>query len=100
MTPRLAIVISAFLPLAALADVPAASMPADPPAVLAFYRHPEHCAYMVSPPEDASPGFIERFETDIHRAAEALQARDPSLSLTNILLQLRAGCGQVLANVK
>lgn len=94
---------ASLLSFAALADAsPAspASTPADPPAVSAFYRHPEHCAYMASPPENDAPEFIARFETDIQAAVAALRARTPSLSLTNALFQLKAGCDRALARAK
>lgn len=101
MLLKLAIATTAsLLSFAALADVSPASTPADPPAVSAFYRHPEHCAYMAGPPENDSPEFIARFEADIQAAVTALRARTPSLSLTNALFHLKAGCARALARAK
>ncbi|MGJ7527486.1 hypothetical protein [Variovorax sp. GB1P17] len=98
MTLKLAIVAFTLLPFAALAD--ASATPADPPAVSAFYRHPEHCAYMAGLPENDSPEFIKRFETDVQSAVEALRTRNPSLSLSTALVQLKAGCDRALSEVK
>jgi hypothetical protein len=100
MTLKSLIVACAFLPLATLADVSSASRQADPPAVSAFYRHPEHCAYMAGLPENDSPEFIERFEVDVQAAVEALRVRNPSLQLTDALFHLKAGCDRTLARMK
>lgn len=91
---------ASLLSFAAFADVSPASAPADPPAVNAFYRHPEHCAYMAGPPENDAPEFVRRFEADVQAAVAALQARDRSLTLTNALFQLKAGCDRTLARAK
>ena len=100
MTLKPLIVACAFLPLATLADVSSAPAQADPPAVSAFYRHPEHCAYMAGLPENDLPEFIERFEIDVQAAVEALRVRNPSLQLTDALFHLKAGCDRTLARMK
>lgn len=100
MTLKPLIVACTFLPLAALADVSPASRQAEPPAVSAFYRHPEHCAYMAGLPENDSPEFIKRFEVDVQAAVAALRVRNPALDLTNALFRLKAGCDRALSRMK
>lgn len=51
-------------------------------------------------PENDSPEFLKRFETDVKAAVEALQIRNPSLDLTNALFHLKAGCDLALARVR
>lgn len=98
MTPP--IVVGALLFFAPPTDACASPRSVDPPAVIAFYRHPEHCAYMASPPENDSPGFIQRFETDVKAATNALRTMNPSWSLTKALFHLKAGCDQALSKAK
>ncbi|WP_454903430.1 hypothetical protein [Variovorax gossypii] len=94
---KLLMAASALLPLAAFADAPGASVQADPPAVRAFYKDPEHCAYMAGLPENEAPEFIARFEADVLGAVNALRARNASMDLTAALFHLKAGCDRVLA---
>ena len=69
-------------------------------AVSALYRDPEHCAYMGGLPEDDSPEFLKRLETDIQAAVDALRVRNSSLNLTNALFHLKAGCDGALARIR
>lgn len=100
MTLKILLVASAFLLLAIPAVVSAKPRQADPPAVSAFYRDPEHCAYMAGLPENDSPEFLKRFEADIQAAVQALRVRDPSLNVTNALFHLKAGCDRALARIR
>ena len=100
MTLKFPMVVLALLPLALPAGVLAKPRQADPPVVSAFYRDPEHCAYMAGLPENDSPEFLKRFETDVKAAVEALQVRNSSLNLTNALFHLKAGCDRALARVR
>jgi len=97
---KLLMAASTLLPLAAFADALGASGQADPPAVKAFYQHPEHCAYMAGLPENEVPEFVARFKADVLSAVNALRARNASMDLTAALFHLKAGCDRVLAEAR
>jgi hypothetical protein len=65
-------------------------------ALTEFYAHPEHCVGMVSVIEDQTEGQAAAFEQASTSAVKVLRQTSPSLTETEALMALRAGCAKAL----